>query len=65
MRTIKLMANAAKGLILAAFMAVGTTTVNAQNESAETFAPVKVGDWVKGEAVTGNGQEVYIYLSSG
>lgn len=61
MRTIKLMANAAKGLMLAAFMAVGTTTVNAQNESAETFAPVKVGDWVKGEAVTGNGQEVYIY----
>ena len=55
------MANAAKGLMLAAFMAVGTTTVNAQNESAETFAPVKVGDWVKGEEVTGNGQEVYIY----
>ena len=58
---MKLMANIAKGLMLAAFMAVGTTTVNAQNESAETFAPVKVGDWVKGEAVTGNGQEVYIY----
>lgn len=58
---MKLMANAAKGLMLAAFMAVGTTTVNAQNESAETFAPVKVGDWVKGEEVTGNGQEVYIY----
>lgn len=58
---MKLMANAAKGLMLAAFMAVGTTTVNAQNESAETFAPVKVGDWVKGEEVKGNGQEVYIY----
>ena len=58
---MKLMANAAKGLMLAAFMAVGTTTVNAQNKSAETFAPVKVGDWVKGEEVTGNGQEVYIY----
>lgn len=58
---MKLMANAAKGLMLAAFMAVGTTTVNAQNESAETFAPVKVGDWVKGEAITGNDQEVYIY----
>lgn len=58
---MKLMANAAKGLMLAAFMAVATTTVNAQNESAETFAPVKVGDWVKGEEVTGNGQEVYIY----
>lgn len=58
---MKLMANAAKGLMLAAFMAVGTTTVNAQNESAETFAPVKVGDWVKGQEVTGNGQKVYIY----
>lgn len=58
---MKLMANIAKGLMLAAFMAVGTTTVNAQNKSAETFAPVKVGDWVKGEAVTGKGQEVYIY----
>lgn len=58
---MKMMANIAKGLMLAAFMAVGTTTVNAQNESAETFAPVKVGDWVKGEEVKGNGQEVYIY----
>lgn len=58
---MKLMANAAKGLMLVAFMAVGTTTVNAQNESAETFAPVKVGDWVKGEEVTGNGQKMYIY----
>lgn len=58
---MKLMANAAKGLMLAAFMAVATTTVNAQNESAETFAPVKVGDWVKGEEVTGNGQKMYIY----
>lgn len=55
------MANAAKGLMLAASMAVATTTVNAQNESAETFAPVKVGDWVKGEEVTGNGQKMYIY----
>lgn len=58
---MKLMANVAKGLMLAAFMAVSTTTVNAQEETTETFAPVKVGDWVKGEAVTGNGQEVYIY----
>lgn len=58
---MKLMANAAKGLMLAAFMAVGTTTVNAQEETTETFAPVKVGDWVKGEEVTGNGQKMYIY----
>lgn len=55
------MANIAKGLMLAAFMAVGTTTVNAQEETTETFAPVKVGDWVKGEEVTGNGQKMYIY----
>lgn len=58
---MKLMANIAKGLMLAAFMAVGTTTVNAQEETIETFAPVKVGDWVKGEEVTGNGQKMYIY----
>ena len=58
---MKMMANVAKGLMLAAFIAVGTTTVNAQEETTETFAPVQVGDWVKGEAVTGNGQEVYIY----
>lgn len=55
------MANTAKGLMLAAFMAVGTTTVNAQEETTETFAPAKVGDWVKGEEVTGNGQKMYIY----
>lgn len=56
------MANAAKGLMLAAFMAVGTTTVNAQENSEETtYKPVTVGNWVKGEEVTGNGQEVYIY----
>ena len=61
MKTMKMMANIAKGLMLAAFMAVGTTTVNAQEETTETFAPVKVGDWVKGEEVTGNGQKMYIY----
>ena len=56
------MANAAKGLMLAAFMAVGTTTVNAQENSEETtYKPVTVGNWVKGEEVKGNGQEVYIY----
>ena len=59
---MKLMANAAKGLMLAAFMAVGTTTVNAQENSEETtYKPVTVGDWVKGEEVTGNGQKMYIY----
>ncbi|HRM56678.1 MAG TPA: hypothetical protein PLP97_05440 [Prevotella sp.] len=62
MRTMELMANAAKGLMLAAFMAVGTTTVNAQENSEETtYKPVTVGNWVKGEEVTGNGQKMYIY----
>ena len=56
------MANAAKGLMLAAFMAVGTTTVNDQENSEETtYKPVTVGNWVKGEEVTGNGQKMYIY----
>ena len=51
---MELMANAAKGLMLAAFMAVGTTTVNAQENSEETtYKPVTVGNWVKGEEVTG------------
>ena len=59
---MKLMANVAKGLMLAAFMAVGTTTVNAQENSEETtYKPVTVGNWVKGEEVTGNGQKMYIY----
>ena len=59
---MELMANAAKGLMLAAFMAVGTTTVNAQENSEETtYKPVTVGNWVKGEEVTGNGQKMYIY----
>lgn len=59
---MELMANAAKGLMLAAFMAVGTTTVNAQDNSEETtYKPVTVGNWVKGEEVTGNCQKMYIY----
>lgn len=58
---MKMMANVAKGLMLAAFLTAGTTSVNAQEETTETFTPVKVGDWVKGEEVTGNGQKVYIY----
>ena len=59
---MELMANVAKGLMLAAFMAVGTTTVNAQENSEETtYKPVTVGNWVKGEEVTGNGQKMYIY----
>lgn len=62
MKTMKMMANIAKGLMLAAFMAVGTTTVNAQENSEETtYKPVTVGNWVKGEEVTGNGQKMYIY----
>lgn len=57
---MKLMANIAKGLMLAAFMAVGTTTVNAQEQSA-TYTPADANDWWEGEEVKSNGQEVYIY----
>lgn len=59
MKTMKLMANVAKGLMLAAFMAVGTTTVNAQEESA-TYTPANANDWWEGEEVKGN-DLVYIY----
>lgn len=57
---MKLMANTAKGLMLAAFMAVGTTTVNAQEQST-TYTPAYANDWWEGEEVKSNGQEVYIY----
>lgn len=59
MKTMKLMANVAKGLMLAAFIAVGTTTVNAQEETI-TYTPANANDWWEGEEVKGNDQ-VYIY----
>lgn len=53
------MANVAKGLMLAAFMAVGTTTVNAQEQSA-TYTPAAANDWWMGEDVS-NLKEAYLY----
>lgn len=60
MKSLKMMANVAKGLMLAAFLAAGTTTINAQEESA-TYTPADANDWWEGEEVKSNGQEVYIY----
>lgn len=54
-----MMANIAKGLMLAAFMAVGTTTVNAQEQSA-TYTPVDANDWWMGEDVS-KLKEAYLY----
>lgn len=56
---MKMMANIAKGLMLAAFMAVGTTTVNAQEQSA-TYTPVDANDWWMGEDVS-KLKEAYLY----
>ena len=54
-----MMANIAKGLMLTAFMAVGTTTVNAQEQSA-TYTPVDANDWWMGEDVS-KLKEAYLY----
>lgn len=59
MKTMKMMANIAKGLMLTAFMAVGTTTVNAQEQSA-TYTPVDANDWWMGEDVS-KLKEAYLY----
>lgn len=59
MKTMKMMANIAKGLMLAAFMAVGTTTVNAQEQSA-TYTPADANDWWMGEDVS-KLKEAYLY----
>lgn len=56
---MKMMANIAKGLMLAAFMAVGTTTVNAQEQSA-TYTPADANDWWMGEDVS-KLKEAYLY----
>lgn len=56
---MKMMANIAKGLMLTAFMAVGTTTVNAQEQSA-TYTPVDANDWWMGEDVS-KLKEAYLY----
>lgn len=72
MKKIYTMTNLVKGLMLAAFMAVGTSAVNAQEGGAEgsgsesgaestSFAPANEKTWLVAEELTANGQEVCIY----
>lgn len=58
MKTMKMMANVAKVLMLAALMAVGTETVKAQETSG--FKPIEANNWWMGENVT-DVTEAYLY----
>ena len=77
MKKIYTLANMAKGMMLAALLAVGTTAL-AQNVSGntengtvegnengsnenETFAPATESSWLQPEKLVGNGQKAYIY----
>lgn len=77
MKKIYTLANMAKGMMLAAFLAVGTTAL-AQNVSGntengtvegnengsnenETFAPAAESSWLQPVKLVGNGQKAYIY----
>lgn len=77
MKKIYTLANMAKGMMLAALLAVGTTAL-AQNVSGntengtvegnengsnenETFAPAAENSWIKPVKLGGNGQKAYIY----
>lgn len=77
MKKIYTLANMAKGMMLAALLAVGTTA-HAQNVSGntengtvegtengsnenETFAPAAESSWLQPVKLVGNGQKAYIY----
>ena len=77
MKKIYTLANMAKGMMLAALLAVGTTAL-AQNVSGntengtvegtengsnenETFAPAAENSWLQPVKLVGNGQKAYIY----
>lgn len=77
MKKIYTLANMAKGMMLAALLAVGTTAL-AQNVSGntengtvegtengsnenETFAPAAESSWLQPVKLVGNGQKAYIY----
>lgn len=67
MKKIYVMKNLVKGLMLAAFMAVGTANVSAQatgtdgGTNGKTYTPADENSWLVAEELTANGQEVYIY----
>lgn len=56
------MAKYAKSIMLAAVMtASALTTVNAQEADNTTYAPAEANSWWRGEKVTGEEQQVYVY----
>lgn len=62
MKKIYTVAKYAKSIMLAAVMtASALTTVNAQEENNTTYAPAEANSWWRGEKVTGEEQQVYVY----
>lgn len=56
------MAKYAKSIMLAAILTVGATVVNAQEEvNTTTYTPAEANSWWRGEEVTGEEQQVYVY----
>lgn len=62
MKKIYTVAKYAKSIMLAAVMtASALTTVNAQEADNTTYAPAEANNWWRGEEVTGEEQQVYVY----
>ena len=62
MKKIYTVAKYAKSIMLAAVMtASALTTVNAQEADNTTYAPAEAKNWWRGEEVTGEEQQVYVY----
>uniref|UniRef100_UPI0040281F31 hypothetical protein n=1 Tax=Prevotella sp. TaxID=59823 RepID=UPI0040281F31 len=62
MKKIYTVAKYAKSIMLAAVMtASALTTVNAQEADNTTYAPTEANSWWRGEEVTGEEQQVYVY----
>ena len=62
MKKIYTVAKYAKSIMLAAVMtASALTTVNAQEADNTTYAPAEANSWWRGEEVTGEDQQVYVY----
>ena len=62
MKKIYTVAKYAKSIMLAAVMtASALTTVNAQEADNTSYAPAEANSWWRGEEVTGEEQQVYVY----
>lgn len=62
MKKIYTVAKYAKSIMLAAVMTASAfTTVNAQEADNTTYAPAEANSWWRGEEVTGEEQQVYVY----